>query len=62
MPPEKLLQFRIVQIDIIVCWAIYILRAMVLPAMIVALLVVESKLAKSIRKDERKAKLHRIRE
>lgn len=62
MPPEKFLQFRIVQIDIIVCWVIYILRAMVLPVIIAALLVVESKLAKSIRKDERKAKLHRIRE
>lgn len=62
MPPEKFLQFRIVQIDIIVCWVLYILRAMVLPAIITTLLVVESKLVKSIRKDERKAKLHRIRE
>ena len=62
MPPEKFLQFRIVQIDIVVCWVIYILKAMILPVIVAALLVVESKLAKSIRKDERKAKLHRIRE
>lgn len=62
MPPEKLLQFRIVQIDIIVCWVLYILKAMILPAIVATLLVVESKLAKSIRKDERKARLHRIQE
>ena len=26
MPPEKLFQLRIVQIDIIVCWILYILE------------------------------------
>lgn len=26
MPPEKLIQLRIAQIDIIICWVIYIMK------------------------------------
>lgn len=54
MKPEELLSFRLVQIDIIVCWIIYIFEAMILPAMISILLVVEHKLSKQIRKSKSK--------
>lgn len=61
MPPEELLQVRIVQIDVIVCWMIYILKAMILPSIIASALIVEHSLSKSIRKDKARAKLHRLR-
>lgn len=61
MPPEKLIQLRIAQIDIIVRWAIYILKVLLLPSIIALLLAIEHWLGKSIRKDEARAKLHRMR-
>ena len=60
MSPETLLAFRVAQVDIVVCWVIYILKAMILPTAITALLVVEHYLGKSIRRSESKWKLHRM--
>ena len=60
MSPETLLSFRVAQVDIVVCWVIYILKAMTLPTAITALLITEHYLSKSIRRSESKWKLHRM--
>ena len=60
MSPETLLSFRVAQVDIVVCWVIYILKAMTLPTAITALLITEHYLSKSIRWSESKWKLHRM--
>ena len=61
MKPEELLSFRLVQIDIIVCWIIYIFEAMILPAVISILFVMEHQLSKQIRKSESKWQRNRKR-